>query len=379
MELYPHQREAVDLLRDGCVLKGGVGTGKTRTACAYYDRTTEPWVPVLVITTAKKRDSRDWEVEFEDIGMWPEFLVVDSWHNLKNYEDVTGMFVIFDEQRLVGTGAWVDTFYKIARNNRWILLSATPGDSWLEYIPLFIAHGFYKNRTDFLRKHVVFEPFNKYPKVRGYLDESILQAHLKKILVEMPYERKTTRNVVDIYVEYDRELFKRVFRGRWNYLEERPIRTVSELFSLAKRVVNSDPSRLDRIKDLLIEHPRMIIFYNFNYELEILRTLDVKKAEWNGQKHEDLPDGEEWVYLVQYASGAEGWNCTATDTMLFYSMTYSYKVFEQAQGRIDRLNTEFEDLWYYVLRSASPIDIGIARALDEKKTFNEAEFLRTAA
>lgn len=378
IELMPHQKKAVLEMRNGCILKGGTGSGKTMTALAYYSDA-ETAERLIVITTAMKRDSGDWQSESRYFGLFPE---VDSWNNLQQYEDVEGAFFIFDEQRVVGSGVWVQAFLKITKKNKWVLLSATPGDTWMDYVPVFIAHGFYKNKTEFCREHVVFSRFAKFPKVERWLNTQVLARRLQSILVEMPFERKTTRRQIDIFVEYDLELFDVVWKRRWNYMEERPIKQVSELFSLMRRTVNTSSSRLDRIRDLLIEHPRMIIFYNFDYELEILRSLhaSVKVAEWNGHRHESVPSGDhhEWVYLVQYAAGAEGWNCVETDTVLFYSLTYSYRQFEQAKGRIDRLNTEFTDLKYYVLRSSSWIDISIFKCLDEKRNFNETTALKNA-
>jgi len=368
----PHQAEAVQKLRNGNILKGGVGSGKTRAAIAYY-ASLAPWIRLYVITTAKKRDSHDWE---DEAALWGCEVTVDSWNNLPAYEEVENAFFIFDEQRVVGSGVWVKAFLKVAKSNRWILLSATPGDTWLDYIPVFIANGFYPNRTAFIRDHVVYSRFTKYPKVERILGTRSLSLYLASILVEMPYERHTVRHQIDVFAEYDKELFEIVWKRRWNYLEDRPIRSVAELFSLGRRVCGTDPSRLARVNDLLIEHPRMIIFYNFDYELEILRQLEVKQAEWNGHKHEDLPDGEEWIYLVQYRAGAEGWNCTTTDTVVFYSATYSYRDFEQAKGRIDRLNTPFTDLRYYMLRSSCIIDVMIYRTLGDKKNFNEASALK---
>ena len=368
----PHQKKAVLELRDGCILKGATGSGKTVTALAYYSDN-EHVERLIVITTAMKRDSGDWQAEAREFGLFPE---VNSWNNLAEYEDVEGAFFIFDEQRVVGAGVWVQAFLKVTRKNHWILLSATPGDTWLDYVPVFIANGFYKNRTEFCREHVVFSRFAKYPKAERILGTNKLERQLQSILVEMPFQKHTIRHLTDIFTEYDRELFDTVWRRRWNYIEGRPIRQVGEMFSLMRRVVNSDPSRLERIRDLMIEHPRVVIFYNFDYELEILRTLDVKLAERNGHKHDDLPDGDEWAYLVQYASGAEGWNCTQTDTVIFYSLTYSYRQFAQAQGRIDRLNTDYTDLWYYILHGGSVIDLAVFSALEAKRNFNEKTALK---
>lgn len=372
VELMPHQKKAVLEMRNGCILKGGVGTGKTMTALSYY-KDNDNLERLIIITTAKKRDSGDWQSEAREFGLFPE---VSSWNNMMEYEDVEGAFFIFDEQRVVGTGVWVQAFLKIVKKNQWVLLSATPGDTWMDYVPVFIAHGFYKNRAEFCLEHVVFNRFAKYPKVDRYISTSRLARHLQSILVEMPYERKTIRHEIDVFVEYDREKMDTVWKRRWNFVEERPIRHISELFLLMRRVANSDPSRADRIRDLLIKHPRMIIFYTFDYELDILRTLEVKQAEWNGHKHEPLPEGDEWIYIVQYQSGAEGWNCIETDTIVFYSLTYSYRMFEQGKGRIDRLNTPYTDLNYYILRGGSVIDLAIFGALCEKRNFNETAALK---
>jgi hypothetical protein len=376
-DLYPHQLEAVSKLGTGKILKGGVGSGKTRAALAYYCRLA-PWVKLYVITTAKKRDSKDWEEEARLFGVEP---VVDSWNNLFTYADVKDAFFIFDEQRVVGSGVWVQAFIKVSKSNQWILLSATPGDSWLDYIPVFIANGFYKSRTEFCREHVQFSPYTKFPKVERYIGTERLARLLRSITVEMQFERHTTRHDVDVYVDYDKEKFDGVWKRRWNYLEDRPVRHVSELFSLGRRVVNSDDSRLQRVRDLLVLHPRIIIFYNFDYELGILRELKEENpgsfavAEWNGHKHENVPATDSWVYLVQYYS-AEGWNCVSTNVVLFYSLTYSYKQFEQGKGRIDRINTPFTDLYYYVLVSSSVVDRAVYDCLAGKKDFSETKFVR---
>ena len=400
--LYPHQTKAIRELDNGKILKGGVGTGKSLTAMAYYyvhecggtmpfngvgewSRMTTP-KDIYVFTTAKKRDHFEWEGEalhfkvsrIREKSVDGVKITVDSWNNITNYTEIKDAFVIFDEQRLVGSGAWVKSFQKIAQNNRWIVLSATPGDIWLDYAPIFIANGFYKNRTDFIDQHVVYDHFSKYPKVKKYIGEAKLHNFRRRVLVDMPYRRHTKRHVSFDMVGYDRELYERVTKDRWHIYEDRPIRDITEMFSVMRKVVNSDVSRLGSVMRLYEKHPRLIIFYNFNYELDALRTLgntlNVPVAEWNGHKHEEIPDSDNWLYLVQYIAGAEGWNCTSTDATIFYSMNYSYRLFEQAQGRIDRLNTPFTDLYYYVFRSGATIDQMIQKAITHKKNFNESAY-----
>jgi superfamily II DNA or RNA helicase len=388
VELYPHQEKALHELHNGSILWGDVGTGKTITAAAYYMKNEAP-KDVIVITTAKKRDSLDWDGDFARFGVGRQksgtvagTLTVDSWNNISRYRDHQGCFFIFDEQRVVGSGEWTKDFIRIARNNRWILLSATPGDTWLDYIPVFIANGLYKNRTEFLREHVIYNRWSKFPKVDRYVGVNKLVKYRDKILVEMPYLRHTTRITEKIKVEFDKELLDKALVQRWHVYENRPLRDVAELFLVMRKIVNSDASRLEAVRTLLRTHSKVIVFYNFDFELEKLRELKETNwgweiAEWNGHKHEPIPETDSWLYLVQYQAGSEGWNCISTDAMVFYSLTYSYKNWHQAHGRIDRLNTSYSTLHYYVLMSDSLIDKAIMRSLKSKKSFNESRFLKS--
>lgn len=407
VELDPLQLKAVGELDNGKILKGGVGSGKSRTSIAYFfireaqgsfkingKGTVKPFKnpkDLLIITTAKKRDSVDWQREAIKFGISTDRdssfckvkLTVDSWNNITKYSDIEDHFVIFDEQRLVGSGAWVKAFLKMSKKNRWIMLSATPGDNWMDYIPAFVANGFYKNRTQFIRRHVVYNQFSKFPKIDDYREQGHLLKLRRRIIVDMPYRSHTKRHLRVVPVDYDESLYKRVTKDRWNYLEERPIKNISELFSLMRRVVNSDPSRFEKVFELHKKHPKLIVFYNFDYELMTLREMAEKNnvlySEWNGHRHQEIPEGDSWLYLVQYTAGSEAWEYTGTDAMVFYSLNYSYKVFEQSQGRIDRRNTKYTDLHYYIFRSKSWIDGSVWKALRMKKNFNESDYKFEAA
>jgi hypothetical protein len=269
-----------------------------------------------------------------------------------------------------------EAFLKIAKNNNWILLSATPGDTWMDYIPVFVGNGFYRNRTEFIREHVVYSPYTRFPKVLRYSGVGKLVKLRNQILVHMPFEKQTIRHSKTIQVDYDENLMDLVTKNRWNPFKEEPIRDITDMLSVMRKVANTDPSRLKALRKLLKAHDKLILFYNFNYELDILRSLEsvVPIAEWNGHKHEEIPETDKWLYLVQYVAGSEGWNCIDSDATAFWSLTYSYKNWEQAHGRIDRMNTEFIDLWYYTFRSNSQIDNMIWGALKAKKNFQPAKF-----
>lgn len=404
MELRDYQLEAIGKMKNGCILNGGVGSGKSLTSLSYYylqnggslkflsgkDYVPMPNPPkdLYIITTARKRDTFEWEGELshfllsthDDLNKYDNKVVVDSWNNIQKYKDVEDAFFIFDEQRVVGSGAWVKAFLKIAKKNQWILLSATPGDTWSDYIPVFIANGFYKNKTEFMREHAVFSRFSKYPKIEKYIGTGRLIRQRREILVDMKFERETVQHHYDIYVTYDNKLYKDVMKRRWDIWNDEPITNAGGLCYALRKIVNSHESRSTKLLELFETHQKIIVFYNFDYELEILKSLyfgeGVIVAEWNGHKHEPTPTGNKWVYLVQYTAGAEGWNCITTDTIVFYSLNYSYKIMHQSAGRIDRLNTPYKDLHYYYLKSRSGIDLAIERALNDKRKFNESSFIQ---
>ena len=405
--LYDYQEEAVNRMKNGCILNGGVGSGKSRTALYYYFKEQGGSLKdgkyvkmrdnardLYIITTARKRDTLEWKGELVPFllstdddaqqELYSNKVYIDSWNNIKKYVNVYNAFFIFDEQRVVGSGAWVKAFLRITRRNRWVLLSATPGDTWSDYIPVFIANGFYRNKTEFSREHIVYSRFTKYPKIDRYINTGRLIRQRNDILVDMDFKRQTVAHHEDVYVNYDKFKFREVMKNRWNPYTNEPVKQASELCYILRRIVNEDDSRQIALADILEDHPKAIIFYNFDYELEILRGMayiaglegKYEIAEWNGHKHQPIPTSDHWVYLVQYTAGAEGWNCITTDTIIFYSLNYSYKTLSQACGRIDRLNTPYTDLYYYHLKSRSGIDLAISRALDEKKTFNETKYIK---
>ena len=399
IHLYDHQEKALAKMKNGCILNGGVGSGKSITSLAYYFKkqggTLDPYSPMImpkdlyIITTARKRDTNEWERELNVYLMtsdpnkktaYGNKVIVDSWNNIMKYTEIKDSFFIFDEDRVTGNGKWVTTFLILAKKNDWIILSATPGDKWEDYIPVFLANGFYKNKTEFRREHLVYSMYTKYPKVERYINEGRLIRLRNSILVDMDFERHTVPHHNDIFVKYDIAKYKLAIRDRWDPYKNEPIQQASGLCYVLRRIVNEDETRQAALLELFEKHPKMIVFSNFDYELDTLKSMyfghDVEVAEWNGHKHQPTPEGDKWVYLVQYTSGCEGWNCITTDTIVFYSQNYSYKVVHQATGRIDRLNTPFTDLYYYHLKSRSGIDLAISKALKAKKKFNETRWAK---
>ena len=399
--LYPHQKDAIKRMFTGCILNGGTGSGKSRTGLYYYfsknggsidpdykPMRCKPKPPDLyIITTAMKRDSCEWTGELAPflLSPYPEQnqfygnkVVIDSWNNIKKYVDITDSFFIFDEDKVTGYGVWVKTFLKITKNNDWIILSASPGDTYSDYMPVFIANGFYRNKTEFEREHVVYSRYSKFPRIERYLNTGRLTRLRNKILIDMDFDRHTIQHHENVYVRYSVSKYKDTIKNRWDPYKQEPIQHAGGLCYVLRRIVNEDVSRQVALLELFEKHPKMIVFYSFDYERDILLNLyygeDVEIAEWTGHAHQPLPTGKRWIYLVQYTAGAEGWNAITTDTVVFYSQQYSYKVLLQATGRIDRMNTPYTDLYYYHLKSRSGIDLAISKALSQKKKFNERKF-----
>ena len=397
-KLRDHQQKALAKMHNGCILCGGTGSGKSVTSLAYYFKGCGGQViptigkmknpkDLYVITTARKRDSGEWLGDmshflispYEECTPYKIKVVIDSWNNIKKYDEVTNAFFIFDEQRVVGYGSWTKSFLKIAKNNEWILLSATPGDTYSDYMPVFIANGFYKNKTEFTREHCVYSRYSKFPQIERYINTGRLNRLRRIVLVDMPYEKPAEQHHFDIFCDYDKLAYKELCRTRFNIDTGEPIENASEFCYELRKICNSDISRINFVLDMHKKVDRIIIFYNFDYELEVLLNApyddDVVVAQWNGHIHEEVPRKcSRWIYLVQYAAGAEAWNCILTDTMIFYSQNYSYKMTTQAAGRIDRLTTPYSDLNYYHLKSKSGIDLAISKSLSEKKKFNETKF-----
>lgn len=386
-------------MHNGCILCGGTGSGKSITGLAYYfiqnGGTIEPMTKMknpkdlYIITTAKKRDSGEWIGDMSWFYLTPDDktkiydhkVVIDSWNNIKKYASVQNSFFIFDEQRVVGYGAWTKAFLKIAKYNDWILLSATPGDNYMDYMPVFIANGFYKNKSEFTAEHCVYSRFSKFPQIERFIGTERLNRLRRRVLVDMPYQNPAVQHHEDVWCSFDKEAYKDLMKNRFDYEKGEPIENVSELCYKLRKICYADKSRAEALRNIFEEHNKLIIFYNFDYELEIIKNIDfgedVVIAELNGHRHDPEPFGNlKWIYLVQYNAGSEAWNCIKTDTMIFYSQNYSYKMMKQASGRIDRLTTPYKELKYFHLKCRSPIELRITRALAQKKNFNESAFIK---
>lgn len=392
----PHQRDAIRKISNGNVVVGATGSGKSLVGLVYYytnilEGSVEPFrkptksVSLYIITTATKRDSLDWNSECAEFALSTNQeasvngikVVIDSWNNIKKYKDIRGGFFLFDEQKTTGYKRWSKIFIRIAKNNRWILITATPSDRWMDLLSVFIANGFYKNKRDFVNQHVTYNPYVKYPSITGYRNVNKLRILKKRIFVIIDYQSPSIIENKVISVDYDVDALTQIEKTEWNPFTDSPIINLSEFASVLRRSLNSHPSRINEAIRIRNTVKKLIVFYNFNFELEILKHgySGIKIGELNGHRHDALPVGSDWVYLVQYNSGNEAWECFTTNHMLFYSLNYSFRIMTQAKGRINRLTSGFNYMYYYYLVSNHWLDKGIQKALNKKRDFNNKEIL----
>lgn len=375
ISMYEYQLEAINKLQSGMILWGNVGSGKSRTSLYFYCKNYSN-KKLLIITTAQKRNNGEWLEECKVFGLKP---IIDSWNNIRKYEKYENYFIIFDEDHLTGYGAWSKTFIKMAKCNDWLVLTGTPGDNYSEFMTVFIAKGWYKNKRDFEENHVIYSRYSKYPKVDRYINQGLLEKHRRDILVKMFIEKRPRVHKEIVITQYDISKYKKAYKDKRDE-NNKPFKNATAFCLYLRKICNEDESKIVKVRELLLKHNKVIIFYNYIYEKEILlKLLKTMKTfnvgEYNGQHHDDIPIGERWAYLCQYTAASEGWNCLLCDTMIFFSMSYSYKSMEQAAGRINRVNTPYKDLYYYYLRTTSSIDLSINRALSTKRNFNESTFI----
>ena len=407
--LKPFQENCLERLSTGKVLAADTGAGKSIMSLAWYlskecasdehslKSGAKAWTlyhgspDLYIITTPKKRDSEEWESDLSKFNlvkgrnskeMGEVNIFIDSWNNIKKYTEIKNSVFIFDEQRAVGSGTWAKSFVKIAKQNHWIMLSATPGDTWSDWCPLMIAKGYYPNRTAFFNKHAVYNPYVKYREIIRWDNTDELEYYRSKMLVTCRMEKKTTRHFEEVIADCSNKYeVKRAYKERTNPKTGEPFKSASELCAYTRNIINTDPTRSAVGLKIIQMYDRIIIFYTLTDELEGIKWACNKAGRkmyfYNGEIHDQVPTGNNWAYIVQYTAGSEAWNCTTCNAMLFWDLTYSYKQFKQATGRIDRLNTPYSDLYYYAIRSYMPLDLAIRRALREKKDFNSRGFLKS--
>lgn len=369
-----YQKRAINQMHNGCILCGGVGAGKSLTSLGYIDKV-YPSGTVYIITPARKRNTGEWFDDIRKNDMDETRFVVDSWNNLSKYKDVKDAFFLFDEQKVSGKGTWAKSLIRIAKSNQWILLSATPGDTYDDYATVLIANGFVRNRTTWYDEYCVTksQPFFH---IVDHKNKDVIDMMIRRIFIKMDYQsdKKRIERVIPIQARSAGEE-KEILMTHKAPGAQMPFTTFAAAIAYVRMNCYDKSKKTEALRKIIEKHKKIIVFYNFLSEkLEIERAAidaNVTINFYNGQRHDPIPDTDEWVYGVQYNSGAEAWNCITTNAMVFYSPNYSYKTMEQAHGRIDRVNSPYECLYYYMLLNELNIDNKVMNALSSKKDFNE--------
>lgn len=138
--------------------------------------------------------------------------------------------------------------------------------------------------------------------------------------------------------------------------------------------------KLQTFKELVQStQDRLIVFYNFNAELELLKriaaSLDRPISEVNGQT-KDLTAYEQEdnsITFIQYQAGAMGLNLQKANKIIYFTLTDKSELFEQSKKRIHRIGQE-QPCFYYILMCKGSVEEVILQTLEMRKDFTDELF-----
>lgn len=397
MPLYDFQKQAIAQLNVGKhIIISGVGSGKTAMAVVWADNKCKETRKnkILVVTTASKSKTGDFEEEFKTWTNYAGALEVISWHKFsawvnENWGTLTEWVVIIDELQRAGAGVssgMGKAFLKLTkRNPDWAGFTGTPGDTWLKFYPYFVACGLEWNKTSFMNKYAQVQTYKGYPEIVGWRNEDRLKAmwsrisyapDTSKVMSELPAEAHKV-------VEFKKPAsYNKVLKTRMNENGE-ILDTAGALCAELRRQCFTRDKRQwvsDFIDGL---GTGAVMFYNFiktGDELENIVTKALPKGArvWRiDGKHHEIPTaetiGDYDIVLCQWQSGSEALNLQFLHYWVSVEACYSYSTSIQARGRIKRIGqTNF--MRYYYLKVPGTIEDAIYETLHNKGEFAEREW-----
>lgn len=396
--LYNFQRQLLNSIEENYIIAADTGTGKTMMAIHHYlkHNTGEP---LLILAPPQKIKEGGWQRELDFVAShynieipydiisygvlskrWKEykdwFLVMDECHYVKNPTSQRGKAAI----------------NLTKQSTNFLLLSATPSSNgWGDTIAYMIMFGYYKNKTQFLKEHAVYNridygngPVNV---VSDYRDQEKLQKLYQSFSIKLAKE-----DCLDLPpLVFEKVHFKP--SKEYNIIKKDRV-LGEELFDNISKLQHGlrfYANQADKLKytEMLLEgtEENVIIFYNYKQENEelkkIAKKLKKKVFEVSGSKT-NLPDKEKWtslknsVTIVQYQAGAAGIELQYANIVIFHTPTYSYQDYEQALGRAYR-NGQTKKVTVYQYITKNTIETSIYQALAAKKDFTEELFRKEIA
>ena len=304
----------------------------------------------------------------------------------KELSNLTDYTLILDESSLIQNDTTKRTKFilnKLHPSNI-ILLSGTPTSGKYEKLwSQMHLLGWNINKQLFLSQYCVWgKTHDGYPIIVGYKNEDRLKRKMREFgcifmkteeVIDLPMQ-----NFIDVKVKETKE-YRYFKKNRVITIGDKELigdTTLTNLLYQRMLCGSYNQDKLDALKDLIDStEDRLIIFYNFNDELEAIKLLcdDRPISVVNGSK-KDLQAYNECsnsITLVQYQSGSMGLNLQLANKIIYFTPTLSSELFEQSKKRIHRIGQE-QPCFYYLLKCG--IENRIYDVLSMRKDYTDALF-----
>ena len=270
-----------------------------------------------------------------------------------------------------------------------ILLSGTPTDGKYEFLYSQLRLlGWKITKTAYYNRYIKTELRSyggpMFRVVTGYKNVSELKAKLKEYgavfakaeeVIKLP-EKKFIKEYSTVSSDYKKFMKDRVIK-----IDDKELTGDSTLSKrLYARMLCSAYSKdkIARLIDLVNStSDRVIIFYNFNTELEVLRKVlfDRPISIVNGQVKDlkEYENNDNSVTLIQYQAGAMGLNLQKANRIIYFSLPERSELFEQSKARICRIGQE-KQCYYHIMMCHKSVEEKIYECLLMRKDYTDELF-----
>lgn len=412
MNLYQFQKDYLRNLPGKFIFAADTGTGKSYMALEHFRHIVHTRVPLLILGPAAKMRTGDWQRAVEEVWPDPDERPDVSYYSYEKFTrnpttkeyakngnrgvwrewaalPMASFAVICDEAHRMAnptSGTGKAMFEVSKRAGFFIGLTATPlPNGWISAANYFKVFGFTRNITEFKKRYCEIQTFKGFPEITGYYHEEELKSQWN--LISRPLRKEDAIDlpaIVSVPVRvptppaYTEVTKSHMFGDK---VLDNPS---AYLHALRQSTLESKLPWLDQFVEGVSSN--IVIFYNYVSEREaVLAMLKKNHKERqvfrvDGEVH-GLPQRGDWdtlkrtITLAQYQSGSTGVEMTYADTIVFLSPTYSYTLYHQSVGRIERIGQEAKMTLYKVCAPAT-VERDIWLAIKRKTNFSEEMWIK---
>ena len=303
---------------------------------------------------------------------------------------LTNFTMMLDESSMIKNETAKRTKFILSlKPSHTILLSGTPTDGKYEFLYSQLRLlGWKITKTAYYNRYIKTELRSyggpMFRVVTGYKNVSELKAKLKEYgavfakaeeVIKLP-EKKFIKEYSTVSSDYKKFMKDRVIK-----IDDKELTGDSTLSKrLYARMLCSAYSKdkISRLIDLVNStSDRVIIFYNFNTELEALRKVlfDRPISIVNGQVKDlkEYENNDNSVTLIQYQAGAMGLNLQKANRIIYFSLPERSELFEQSKARICRIGQE-KQCYYHIMMCHKSVEEKIYECLLMRKDYTDELF-----